>query len=299
MYKILSLAGGGVKGYLTLEILKYLEQQSGQKISDMFDLVVGTSAGALIGILLDDYSAKDISNNLRNNLVNELFTPNTFSCGGLLQSKYNTFAKEECLKNLLDYKYNLRHFDYAAISYDIKNNKPVIFNTLEEEITDTYYLKKYGYTFTDACLASSAAPIYWDPFITKNSVYIDGGICANNPVSIAIKLALNKNIKLEDLHIVNIGTGINTRKYNIAKGNNHFKWMLPLFNVMMNAQSNISNMLYENESLHYYNLDIPLTYASDDIDCITEVNFNNLILDSKELIKQKKVELHTILHTFI
>lgn len=299
MYRILSLAGGGVKGYLTLEVLKYLEQQSGNKISDMFDLVIGTSSGALIGVLLDTLSAKYISDLLRYNLIDRLFSKNLFYCKGFFQSKYNTHKKEKCIEELFGFKQNISNFDYAAVSYDIKNNRAVIFNTLEEELTETYHLKR-DFNFVQSSLASSAAPLYWDPVIQYNgSILIDGGICANNPVSIGIKLALNKNINLSDLRIVNIGTGLGTRKYNLMKGNNPIKWMLPLFNTMLNSQTNITNMLYENESLHYYNLDIPLIYGNDNIDCIEQSNFDNLILDSKELIKQKETELYTILHTFL
>jgi len=39
MYKILSLNGGGIKGYLTALVLAHLEDISGKKIGDMFDLV--------------------------------------------------------------------------------------------------------------------------------------------------------------------------------------------------------------------------------------------------------------------
>lgn len=297
MYKILSLSGGGVKGFLSLQILNYLEKQSGKKISDMFDLVVGTSSGAIIGAYLDDHSAVDLSYIFEYN-INQMFTQNPFSFYGLLSSLYSTHCKTFCIDNLLGYKFRFNNYDYAAVSYDIKNNKVIIFNTLEEENTNTYHLKK-DFSISHACNASSAAPIYWDPCVNKDSVLIDGAVCANNPVSVGIKLALNKNVKLEDLHIVTIGTGLNTKKYNLIQGRNPFNWALPLFNTLLNSQSNITNMLYENESLHYYNLDVPLIYASDNIDCITKQNFENLILDSKELIKQKELELHTILHTFI
>src|SRR5262245_32159746 len=66
--RILSIDGGGVDGIVTLEVLKYLEERSGQAISQQFDFVAGTSTGAIItvGLLLlgDDrrprYSANDL-----------------------------------------------------------------------------------------------------------------------------------------------------------------------------------------------------------------------------------------------
>lgn len=297
MYRILAISGGGVRGYLTLEILKYIEEKSGRRISDMFDLVIGTSSGALIGLLLDTLSAEYSSNLFKNSLKDLLFHKNLFSLGGILQSKYNTEAKTECLSTLLRYKDSVKNFDWAAVSYDIKNAKPVIFNTLETEETNTYSLIK-EFRYVDAVLGSSAAPLYWDPHKYNDKLLIDGALCANNPVSIGIKLALNKDIKLEDLHIVSIGTGIATRKYNFTNGANPIKWIEPLFNIMMNGNSNTTNMLYENESLYYYNLDVPLIYAKDEIDNISASNLDNLILDAEELIKLKETELHSIIQTF-
>src|SRR5262249_2363758 len=66
--RILSVDGGGVDGVVTLEILKYLEERSGQAISKQFDFMAGTSTGAIItiGLLLTDhdrrprYSAEDL-----------------------------------------------------------------------------------------------------------------------------------------------------------------------------------------------------------------------------------------------
>src|SRR5262245_59552928 len=67
--RILSIDGGGVDGIVTLEILKYLEERSGQAISKQFDFVTGTSTGAIITVgllLMDDdrrprYSAAELS----------------------------------------------------------------------------------------------------------------------------------------------------------------------------------------------------------------------------------------------
>lgn len=294
MYRILSLAGGGVKGYLTLNVLKHLEEQSNRNISDMFDLVVGTSSGALIGALLDNHSTNYLCEIMRTDLVNKVFKPNLFSFGGLVQPKYDTVSKVHYLKDLLYYKTKFNNFDYAAVSYDIKNNKPVIFNTLEQEFNNNYDLLM-NFDLAEACIASSAAPIYWHPCLSNNRILVDGGICCNNPTSVAIKLALNSNVKLEDICVVSIGTGLNTRHYNLINGANPLKWMLPLFNTMLNGQSKLTDMFYQNENIKYFNLDTELKYSSDDIDCTSESNFNNLLLDTQNLILNKQKDIEALL----
>lgn len=297
MYRILSLSGGGVKSYLTLEILKELEEKSGKKIYEMFDLVVGTSGGAFIGALLDTLPAWYIEQLFRYTYKNKLFSPNKNSFNGLLKTKYNTEDKIYSIKELLKPKIEFSNFDFAAISYDLSSNKPIIFNTIEEDINSNYALIK-DFNIADSVIASSAAPIYWDPYIYKNYTLVDGAFCSNNPTSIGIKLALNKNIKLEDLAVVHIGTGTLTRNYARREGHNLFKWLFPMFNIMMNAPSQVTNMLYSKEELTYYNLDGALINGSDDIDNITPENFDALKLDAHNIIELNQESINKIVQTF-
>jgi uncharacterized protein len=297
MYKILSLSGGGIKGFITLELLKHIEAESGKRMADMFDLIVGTSSGALIGALLDNYDADKISHILRYEATPNLFKPNFFSFNGLIQSKYNTQYKEYYIDYLFRNKCKTTNFDYAATSYDICNNRCVVFNTLEEEFTSNYHLKK-NFELKNAVLASTAAPLYWNPHKELGSIYIDGAFCANDPTSIGIKLALNKQISLNDIAIVSIGTGLTRRTYKLKQGNNPIKWIVPLFNSMMNGQVNMTNMLYENELLTYFNLNPSLINSNDDIDCTTNENFEAMIKDCNRFLETKPQIIKNIVEKF-
>ena len=50
--KILCLDGGGMKGLAQIEVLCQLEVATGQKITELFDWIVGTSTGAIIALAL-------------------------------------------------------------------------------------------------------------------------------------------------------------------------------------------------------------------------------------------------------
>ena len=50
--RILSLDGGGAKGFYTLGVLRELEALLGPPLSNRFDLIFGTSTGAIIAALL-------------------------------------------------------------------------------------------------------------------------------------------------------------------------------------------------------------------------------------------------------
>lgn len=48
--RILSIDGGGLKGAMPAAFLATIEEQTGQKIVDHFDLIVGTSTGGIIAL---------------------------------------------------------------------------------------------------------------------------------------------------------------------------------------------------------------------------------------------------------
>src|SRR5947209_4584697 len=50
--RILSLDGGGAKGFYTLGILAEIEAMVGKRLCDQFNLIFGTSTGAIIAALL-------------------------------------------------------------------------------------------------------------------------------------------------------------------------------------------------------------------------------------------------------
>lgn len=51
-FRVLSLDGGGAKGFYTLGALKEIEALVGCRLCEKFDLIYGTSTGAIIGALL-------------------------------------------------------------------------------------------------------------------------------------------------------------------------------------------------------------------------------------------------------
>lgn len=50
--RILCLDGGGCKGLIIIEVLMYIEKLTQRRIVDLFDWIVGTSAGAVIALAL-------------------------------------------------------------------------------------------------------------------------------------------------------------------------------------------------------------------------------------------------------
>jgi patatin-like phospholipase/acyl hydrolase len=52
LFRVLSLDGGGAKGFYTLGILREMEALVGCRLCEKFDLIFGTSTGSIIGSML-------------------------------------------------------------------------------------------------------------------------------------------------------------------------------------------------------------------------------------------------------
>ena len=51
-YRVLTLDGGGAKGFYTLGALREIEGLVGMRLHEKFDLIFGTSTGAIIAAML-------------------------------------------------------------------------------------------------------------------------------------------------------------------------------------------------------------------------------------------------------
>ena len=81
---VLSLDGGGVKSITTLKILEYIEKKTGKRITELFDVVDGTSSGGVLALYLtvpdpanpkrSRYSTSDIIQIFEND-SREIFKP--------------------------------------------------------------------------------------------------------------------------------------------------------------------------------------------------------------------------------
>ena len=102
MTKELMFEGGGARGLLQLKFLARLEQEEGKKISDMFDLICGTSVGAInAAVLSTGISANEFYPIFKEGLE-EIFKPTWWNLGGLFKPKYDRKNFNKMWTKLLD-----------------------------------------------------------------------------------------------------------------------------------------------------------------------------------------------------
>jgi patatin-like phospholipase/acyl hydrolase len=110
--------------------------------------------------------------------------------------------------------------------------------------------ERFDARLKDVCRATSAAPTYLPSyemlFDGKDRILVDGGVYINNPAMAAVADVLKtmKDIKIEDIECLSLGTGaysaslgIKTESWGIAN------WAQPITNVMMQASS--KSVVYE------------------------------------------------------
>jgi len=208
VFKILAIDGGGIKGLYTAAALARLERalrerhqqrgMSGQppRINQHFDLIAGTSTGAIIASALACGKSAEEILNLYRRLGPAIFPDrNKLTRAGrtLRQILFGARYSHSKLRSYLDEFLPNRRFssseNYLVIPVtNLKSYTPRIFKTRhspQNQDNDDFV--------ASIALASASAPTYFPicpaPDVI-NGLYADGGLYANNPALVALIEAL-------------------------------------------------------------------------------------------------------------
>jgi NTE family protein len=155
----LVLSGGGARGFAHLGVLQALNE------AGIFpDVVSGTSAGAIVGVLYaDGYTPEEIMKIL-NSISRYHYIRPTVPREGLLQISGIIRILRDNLraKTFEDLKIPL-----FVTATDLNNGKIVYFSEGE---------------LLDIVIASASIPVLFKPVIIKNIYYVDGGVLDNLPI---------------------------------------------------------------------------------------------------------------------
>ena len=215
--KIVSFDGGGVRVIAGIVFLKKLEVESGKKISDIFDMFVGTSAGAFNAACLahGEMSADELKRYWSKDYLDRIMETSFFwDQASLIQARprYETKGRVKVLQEIFG---NATLGDsrkpLVTICYDIEERSHVIHSS---DITPNI-------TYIDAVCASSAAPMYFPTYQMENGSWmIDGGVVTNNPTLIGFNHA-KKFFNTNNIKVLSIGAGLNKQK---ISGKTSSKW---------------------------------------------------------------------------
>ncbi len=259
--RILSLDGGGVRGVVEARILMRIEEQTGRPVTELFDLIGGTSVGGLLATMLtipknpEDpsdktplYSAAEIFSLLYQNKI-DIFKPSWFSLGGLLGPKYQSKHYVNELK---------RYMGDLSMSQSVCPTVVFAYNTEMQRIDALSSWDTKSYTKVDAVASTTAAQTLFHPHTmtvvdnAKGSLpvtytYTDGGTGVNNPAALLLGKALNLFPEGKNFEVLSIGTGsFNTPiYYDQVKSAGLLAWLPHFSNVVFNSQQSSFTLLLE------------------------------------------------------
>lgn len=234
--RILALDGGGIRGAVTLGFLEDMEKVLASRYDELgliprnqfrlhhyFDLIGGTSTGAIIAALLaiGDFTVpqiKDLYLSLGKKIFSDRNGLNLLGKHIYLNRKYDSEPLKEELKNIfgdarLGDDSNKTGFCVVTKRLDTCSTWPVINNPKAK------YFERNQFLIRDIVRASTAAPSYFEPEIIvvgpgQKGIFVDGGMSIMNNPSLQLFLAATLkgfNLRWEQgedkLFIVSIGTG--------------------------------------------------------------------------------------------
>ncbi|WP_404450300.1 patatin-like phospholipase family protein [Sutcliffiella horikoshii] len=212
--KMLCLDGGGIRGVFTVSILQEIEQEYKQPIAELVDLVAGTSTGSIIASSISiKKPMKDVLSGYKK-YGKQIFTRQAKV--GLFKSIY---SDRQLRRFIIDAFGNRRLKDITSPllipAVDLTHGRPFVHrsnygNKASKDLTIHLW---------DAVLSSCSAPVYFPPNnIENNYLSIDGGLWANNPSLVCITEGLDYfKLKLEEMEILSIGTGLQKIDFTIQK----------------------------------------------------------------------------------
>lgn len=256
-FRVLSIDGGGMRGVYTATFLDALERSFIQKrnlpqgldIGKAFQLIVGTSTGAIIGCgLAKGVSPAEIANIYaeKGSSIFPKKMPSKFGVDLWKQAKKRpqylrqgdaalTNALQETFEDTtISQIWEERGIALVIPAINMINYRSWAFKTAHDPESER---RDDKYTLVDVCRASSAAPLYRSlaaiPKPNDEScydVFCDGGLWANNPVLVALVEALkmvgdrNEEIELYCLGSCGKPEGALIDKKDVHRG--LFEWKL-------------------------------------------------------------------------
>ena len=242
-YYILSLDGGGSLGVYTLGILAEIEQMLDKPLHEKFDLIYGTSTGAIIASLIA------LGKNIES--IQDCY----FQFVPAVMGKKFARTRSKSLRHFADKVFGNNKFDkfiinIGIVATDLESRNPIVFksNFAQAHGRSASFLPGFGCTIADAVVASCAARPYFKAVQLDTSQYetrkiIDGGFIANNPSLFALTdalCALQKQPK--DICILSIGTGSFPVRHQFAI--KFIEKFSPTFSTLARASSNTVDTLF-------------------------------------------------------
>lgn len=245
--RILAIDGGGIRGYFSACLLKRIQDELAIDFTKTFDLICGTSTGAIIAAALAiRYPLENVLKLYEDN-GRHIFSKTRGSWFGLLRARYDI----DTLRSELDAAFGdrtLSETDTRLLipATDIANAHVHVFKSAYS----VDFVRDRNVRIAEAVLASCAAPTYFKPAYVEPYLLADGGLWANNPAMVGYIEAITRlGAQPGDVNVLSLGTGTSNQYFRVRDKNRAWGvvtgWGVSgLIDLLLNLQSkNTHNML--------------------------------------------------------
>jgi uncharacterized protein len=298
--RVLAIDGGGIRGLIPALVLTEIEERSGRRVFELFDLIAGTSTGGIIAGAVcapDPLPAAEVA------AIYEEEGPRIFdrsiwqriqSAEGLIDEKYDDAALDSALERFLGEKrLSETRPDLIVPTYDTAGPGPYFFKTADARVDPAE-----DAPLSEVARATSAAPTYFEPLARGAQALVDGGVFAVNPGMSALAEALRGRPGGE-VTMVSLGTGERTlkRSFDEIKDWGLVEWARPILDVVFDGISDavdyqVRHVLGDER---YWRFQVELSRASDDLDDASEENLALLRGHAEELIADRSADLDEVI----
>ncbi|HEX3278753.1 MAG TPA: CBASS cGAMP-activated phospholipase [Thermoleophilaceae bacterium] len=293
--RVLSIDGGGIRGIIPALVLAEVEQRSGKRAYELFDLIAGTSTGGILACALcapDPLPADQLVALYADegpNIFDRSLWQRIRSANGLLDEKYDATALDRALERFLsDKRLAETKPDLLVPAYNMGDPGPYFFKSRKarEEGED--------FPLSEVARATSAAPTYFEPLELGSQTLVDGGVFAANPAMCAFAEVMRFQ-PAADVVLLSLGTGQRTRKRRFAdvKDWGLIEWAKPILDVVFDGVSDAVDYQLQHslDEGKYWRLQVELTNASDDLDDANPENIEALRAHAEQLITDRSADI--------
>ncbi len=314
--RVLAIDGGGIRGIIPALVLAKLEEHTGKRTHELFDLIAGTSTGGILALGLTKPDPTGRGSEHRAIDLFDLYASEgprifrrspwhtTVSLFGLVEEKYPADGIDGVLESYFgDTMLADALRDVFVTSYDLESRQPFFFRSSKAGQRDDH-----NFPMRLAARATSAAPTYFEPLRLEGKdsarrIYslIDGGIYANNPSMCAYVEARGLHPDADDFIVLSLGTGEATRPitHEEAASWGLAQWARPILGLAFDGASDttdyqLQKVLDTFGNSHHLRLQVELTDAKDDMDDASNTNVQALKRVAHKLIDEYSNELEAI-----
>jgi len=304
-FRILSIDGGGIRGMIPALVLAELERLTGRPVSELFDLIAGTSTGGILALGLarpapdggPAFSAAEMVE-LYEREGGTIFSRSIWhrarALGNAFEEKYPSAPVERVLQRYFgETRLSEARTNLLVTGYDIEERRPFFFKShnAKKDPADDFLMR-------EAARATSAAPTYFEPAKVPAATpkgyqaLVDGGVYANNPAMCAYVEALCK-WSPESIVLLSLGTGeaIQPIPYKSAKDWGLVNWAQPILNVVFDGVSDTTDFHLQSlagqdtgKLARYWRMQVRLKPGQDAMDDSSEENLRTLRASAERLI---------------